>query len=352
MGPLVFKNSKFTGRNATKTWNHSLNNLYYIWCFKSVLQSEDFLMWCHPLCFFKAIFLTTLQRKLTYSFPLVCLVLWPALQNSCVLFRYANRADISGACYHVVGRSLGWRLWPASCHPWSDKLLDNGSCHSSSDNGLFLCVLLSVLCRVHSDQWKLPRGRVEYHVSGMLWIWPNRVRLPRTERKGGLHHSLLQEWGERVWLLFNPPRYVCGYAVFTPNLWPRHHGRCWAGQWWTSTSHWGVGLSCISLLRSFLPLSWQQRDTWQGSPKAGSITGQKTPTLSTSSAVLRMSWAALEAARGWHYSWLHTRSAVVVLLVYLHPQSKKGERRKKKSERWEEERAGGARTSLEVIRII
>lgn len=203
-------------------------------------------MWCHPLWIFKAVFLTTevgrpcRESEHIHSLWSVCF-LWLALQNSCMFFRHPNHADISDARYHIVWVFLGWRPWPASCHPWSDKSLDNRSCQSSSDNGLLPCVLLSVLCRVHSDQWRLPRSRVEYHVSGMLRIWPNRVHLPRTERKSGLHHSLLQERGEWVWLLFNPPRYVSGCPAFTPNLWPWHHGRCWAG-----ISHWGMRLSCIS----------------------------------------------------------------------------------------------------------
>lgn len=212
-------------------------------------------MWCHPLWFSKAIFLTTeVRRPCRESKHVPSLVYLLPLAGTAKLLhvlKHANHAGISGACCCVVWVFLGWRPSPASCHPWSDKRLDSRSCQSSSDNGLFPCVLLSILCRVHSNQWRLPRSWVEYHVSGMLWIWPNRVHLPRTETKSGLHHSLLQERGERVWLLFNPPRYVCGCAVFTLNLWPRHHGRWWAGQWWASTPHWGMGLSCISSWTSF-----------------------------------------------------------------------------------------------------
>lgn len=91
-------------------------------------------MWCHPLWFSKAIFLTTevgrpcRERECIPSLQSVCF-LWLALQNSCMFFRH--HADISGACYHVVWVFLGWRPWSASCHPGCDKPLDSRSCQSS-----------------------------------------------------------------------------------------------------------------------------------------------------------------------------------------------------------------------------
>lgn len=97
-------------------------------------------------------------------------------------------------------------------------------------------------CRVHSDQWKLPGCRVEYHVPRVLRIWPNPVHLPRTERKSGLYHSLLQEWGEWVWLLLNPPRYAWGYTALTSDLWPRHqHIMVAAGQGISKGRHVSLG---------------------------------------------------------------------------------------------------------------
>lgn len=71
-----------------------------------------------------------------------------------MFFRHPNQADISAACYHVVWDFLGWRPWPASCHTWSDKSLNNRSCQSSADNRLFPCFPLFVP-HLQSTQWSM-----------------------------------------------------------------------------------------------------------------------------------------------------------------------------------------------------
>lgn len=141
---------------------------------------------------------------------------WPC-KTACGSFRYPNQVGILATHHHVVCSFLCWRPGTISCHAWSDKLLSNRFCQSLPDNGFFFLPPLSFLSfptgRVHSDQWELPWGRVEHHVPGMLRVRPNRVRLSRTERKSGLHHSLLQERGEWMWLLPNTPRYAYCHAV-------------------------------------------------------------------------------------------------------------------------------------------
>lgn len=106
-----------------------------MWYFKSFLQSEETFSCDVILCgFLKLFFLTTevgrpcRESECIPSVRSVCF-LSLALENSSMFFRH--HAGFSGACYCIVWVFLGWRPWPASCHPWSDKLLDSRSCQSS-----------------------------------------------------------------------------------------------------------------------------------------------------------------------------------------------------------------------------